>query len=94
MCQYTFIRFALSLWPNLRAKQVIKSNQKSISCFQVLLDFLVVNGGASEAMELEAVAVEEEMENEERVRDSNACLAFLLDISTFHRKDFTLLKSS
>ena len=63
-------------------------------CFQVLLDFLVVNGGASEAMELEAVAVEEEMENEEPVRDSNACLAFLLDISTFHRKDFTLLKSS
>ena len=63
-------------------------------CFQVLLDFLVVNGGASEAMELEAVAVEEEMGNEESVQDSNVCLAFLLDISTFHRKDFTLLKSS
>ena len=60
-------------------------------CFQVLLDFLVMNGGASEAMELEAVAVEEEMEAD---WDSNACLAFLLDISTFDRKDFTLLKSS
>ena len=54
----------------------------------------MVNGGASEAMELEGVAVEEEMEIEEPGRDSNVCLAFLLDISTFHRKDFTLLKSS
>ena len=69
--------------------------EKYLMCFQVLLDFLVRNGGASEAiMALEAVKVEEEMENEEACHDSNACLAFLLDISTFHRKDFTLLKSS
>ena len=57
------------------------------------MDFLVRNGGVSEARELEAVTVEE-MENEELERDSNVCLAFLLDISTFHRKEFTLLKSS
>ena len=57
------------------------------------MDFLVRNGGVSEARELEAVTVEE-MENEELEQDSNVCLAFLLDISTFHRKEFTLLKSS
>ena len=58
------------------------------------MDFLVRNGGASEARTLEeAVTVDEkEMENEDRV--SNVCLAFLLDLSTFHTKDFTLLKSS
>ena len=67
--------------------------KKYRACFQVLMDFLVRNGGVSEARELEAVTVEE-MENEELERDSNVCLAFLLDISTFHRKDFTLLKSS
>ena len=51
------------------------------------------NGGASEARSLEeAVTVDEkEMENEENEeRNSNVCLAFLLDLSTFHRKDFTL----
>ena len=55
------------------------------------------NGGASEARALEeAVTVDEkEMENDENEeRDSNICLAFLLDLSTFHTKDFTLLKSS
>ena len=57
------------------------------------MDFLVRNGGASEARTLEAVTVEEkEMENEER--NSNVCLAFLLDLATFYRKDLTLLKSS
>ena len=71
-----------------------EQSEKYLMCFQVLLDFLVINGGASEALELETVAVEEEMENEEPGRDSNACLAFLLDISTFHRNDFTLLKSN
>ena len=57
------------------------------------MDFLVRNGGVSEARELEAV-IAEEMENEEMDLDSNVCLAFLLDISTFHRKEFTLLKKS
>jgi len=60
------------------------------------LDFLVRNGGASEAraLEEEAVTIMEEKEDENDSKDSNVCLAFLLDLSTFHKKDFTLLKSS
>ena len=70
-------------------------SEKSLLSFQVVLDFLVRNGGASEArvLEEEAVTVQEE-EDENDSKDSNVCLAFLLDLSTFHRKDFTLLKSS
>ena len=70
-------------------------SEKNLLSFQVVLDFLVRNGGASEArvLEEEAVTVQEE-EDENDSKDSNVCLAFLLDLSTFHRKDFTLLKSS
>ena len=69
------LRQALSLWPNLLVKQVA-------------LDLLVRNGKRIEARELEAVAVEEmdEMRNVEA--DSNVCVAFLLDISTFDAKVF------
>ena len=68
-------------------------SEKYLLSFQVVVDILERNGGGSEARTLEAVTVDEkEMENEDR--DSNVCLAFLLDLSTFHRKDFTLLKSS
>ena len=70
-------------------------SEKNLLSFQVVMDFLVRNGGASEAraLEEEAVTVQEE-EDENDSKDSNVCLAFLLDLSTFHRKDFTLLKSS
>jgi len=53
----------------------------------------VANGGAAEALELEAVTVEEGME-EPDLAVSYQCLAFLLDLDTFHRKDFTLLRNS
>ena len=72
-------------------------SEKYLLSFQVVLDILERNGGGSEARALEeAMTVDEnEMENEENEkRDSNVCLAFLLDLSTFHRKDFTLVKSS
>ena len=70
-------------------------SEKNLLSFQVVMDFLVRNGGASEAraLEEEVVTVQEE-EKENDSKDSNVCLAFLLDLSTFHRKDFTLLKSS
>ena len=68
-------------------------SEKHLLSFQVVVDILERNGGGTEARTLEAVTVDEkEMENEDS--DSNVCLAFLLDLSTFYAKDFTLLKSS
>ena len=62
--------------------------------FQVVLDFLMKNGGAAETKEFEALAMEEKKKMENQKSDSSICIKFLLDFGTFHKKEFTLLRNT